>query len=86
MAQIEETRLPGIGIRHEFATAAGARIGVITYRDGRRELLLFDERDPDECRASITLDEASARALADLLGGSQIIEHLEHEQRSHSSE
>jgi TrkA domain protein len=76
MAQIDETLLPGIGLRHDFQTAHGARIGVITYRDGRRELLVFDERDPDECRASVTLDEEDARALADLLGGSQIIEHL----------
>lgn len=81
MADIDETRLPGLGLRHDFQTSAGARIGVITYRDGRRELLLFDERDPDECRASVTLDDEDARALADLLGGSQIIEHLQHEHR-----
>jgi TrkA domain protein len=81
MANIDETRLPGLGLRHDFQTSAGARIGVITYRDGRRELLLFDERDPDECRASVTLDDEDARALADLLGGSQIIEHIQHEHR-----
>lgn len=79
MIRIDETRLPGIGIRHDFVTAAGTRIGVITYRDGRRELVVFAERDPDECRASVHLDEEDAHALADLLGGSQIIEHLERE-------
>ena len=80
MADIEETRLPGLGVRREFLTSAGARIGVVTQRDGRRELLLFDERDPDECRASVTLDDDDSRALADLLGGSQIIEHLRDEE------
>lgn len=80
MTRIDETLLPGIGIRHDFVTVSGARIGVITYRDGRRELLVFDDRDPDECRASVSLSEDDAHALADLLGGSQIIEHLEREQ------
>ena len=78
MARIEETRLPGVGVRHDFTTTTGTRIGMITYRDGRRELLVYDERDPDECRATVELAEDDARALADLLGGSQIIEHLEH--------
>ncbi len=77
MARIEETRLPGIGLRHDFTTSEGTRIGMVTYRDGRRELLIFGERDPDECRATLALDEDDARTLADLLGGSQVIEHLE---------
>ncbi|HWC25402.1 MAG TPA: hypothetical protein VG474_02360 [Solirubrobacteraceae bacterium] len=79
MTRIDETLLPGIGVRHDFVTAAGTRIGVITYRDGRRELVVFAEDDPDECSVSIALDEDDARALADMLGGSQIIEHLERE-------
>jgi hypothetical protein len=79
MTRIDETRLPGIGLRHDFVTAAGARIGVVTYRDGRRELVVYAESDPDECCASVPLDEEDAHVLADLLGGSQIIEHLERE-------
>jgi K+/H+ antiporter YhaU regulatory subunit KhtT len=39
--------------------------------------VLFDEADPDECRVSIALDEEDARALADLLGGSQLVEGIE---------
>ncbi len=77
MARIEETRLPGIGLRHDFATSDGTRIGMVTFRDGRRELLIFDEHDPDECRTTLALSEDDARTLADLLGGSQVIEHLE---------
>jgi len=77
MARIEETRLPGIGVRHDFAAADGTRVGVVTYDTGRRELLVYDERDPDECRPVLALDEDDARALADLLGGSQVIEHLD---------
>jgi TrkA domain protein len=81
MTRIDETRLPGIGIRHDFVTATGTKIGVVTYRDGRRELVVFDERDPDECRAAVYLDEGDAHTLADLLGGSHIIEHVEHERK-----
>ena len=77
MTRIDETNLPGLGVRHDFTTASGARIGTITYRDGRRELLVFDESDPDECRASVQLSEEDAHALADLLGGSQIVGHVE---------
>ena len=76
MARIEETRLPGIGTRHDFITSAGARIGVVTHRDGRRELLVFGERDPDECRATLELSEDDARALADLLGAAHLVVHL----------
>jgi len=85
MADIEETHLPGLGVRHDFETSSGARIGVVTYRDGRREVLLFDEHDRDECRVSVTLDEEDAHALADLLGGSKIVEHLDQERRRPSS-
>jgi TrkA domain protein len=78
MAEITETQLPGVGVRREFLTERGARVGVVRYRDGRRELVLFDETDPDECRASVTLSDDDASALADLLGGSAIIEQAEH--------
>jgi TrkA domain protein len=77
VARIEETRLPGIGLRHDFTTTEGTRIGMVTYREGRRELVIFDERDPDECRATLPLSEDDARTLADLLGGSQVIDHLD---------
>jgi K+/H+ antiporter YhaU regulatory subunit KhtT len=36
---VEITRLPGLGTEREFSTVAGRRIGVLTHRDGHRELL-----------------------------------------------
>ena len=74
MARIEKTRLQGIGVRHDFTVADGTRIGMITYDSGGRELLLYDQRDPDECRTSLALDEDDARTLAELLGGWQGID------------
>ncbi|MGZ5405591.1 MAG: hypothetical protein ACXWDL_13140, partial [Nocardioides sp.] len=45
--EVFETRLPGIGIRYEFTSSANDRLGVVVRRDGRRELVLYDEEDPD---------------------------------------
>jgi TrkA domain protein len=77
MTRIEETKLPGVGVRHEFATRAGARIGVISHRTGRRELLVYGAEDPDACSEVVRLDEEEGHALADLLGGTTIAEHVQ---------
>ncbi|MHB1137494.1 MAG: cation:proton antiporter regulatory subunit [Microthrixaceae bacterium] len=74
MTEIHETELPGIGVRQEFDTAGGARLGVLTTRTGRRELLLYDEDDPDSCRAVVHLDPADATVLSDLLGATRVSE------------
>jgi TrkA domain protein len=71
VARIEETELPGIGVREEFVTGSGTRIGVITTRTGKRDLLLYDAADPDECSAVIPLDGDDSATLAGLLGASR---------------
>jgi len=76
MAEVTETQLPGVGVRHDFATKDGSRIGVLWHRSGRRELLLYDRDDPDACRAVIVLDPDDTRTLAELLGSSQVTEAL----------
>lgn len=55
MVNVDVTPLPGIGTRHDLVSRAGRRIGVITYRDGRRELIVSREDDPDACTASVPL-------------------------------
>jgi TrkA domain protein len=74
---IEQTDLPGIGTRYDFATRAGDRVGVLVHRTGRRELLLYDRGDPDACRSTVPLEEADARTLSELLGGPRLLEHLD---------
>lgn len=74
--RVEETPLPGIGLRHDFVTAAGRRVGVVSHRDGRRELLLYGERDPDACVAQVPMTADEAEALAEILGAPRIIERL----------
>jgi TrkA domain protein len=74
MTEIYETELPGIGVRQEFDTAGGSRLGVLTTRTGRRELLLYDNDDPDACRAVVHLEPADSAVLADLLGANHVSE------------
>jgi TrkA domain protein len=77
VADVEETQLPGLGVRYEFRTARGSRLGVVHHRTGRRELLLYDPHDPDTCRDVIALDADDSRTLAELLGGSRVAEQMD---------
>lgn len=78
---VEVTRLPGIGTKQEFVTGQGRRVGVLTHRDGHRELLLSSLDDPDTCAASVGLSEAECNALGTLLGAPNLVAQLQHEQR-----
>lgn len=71
MADVTETVLPGVGVRHEFTTEDGDRVGVLVHRGGRREVLLYDQRDPDAA-AALVLSSEDARTIAELLGASQV--------------
>ena len=74
MAVVTEIPLPGIGVRHEFATSGGVPVGVLTHRGGRRELLVYDTDDRDTARVSVRLDADDARTLAELLGATTVSE------------
>jgi TrkA domain protein len=74
--EIQETTLPGVGLRHEFTTSGGRQLGVVSYRTGRRELLLYDPNDPDACQEVLRLTPEEADALADLLGAAGLTGRL----------
>lgn len=74
MTEIQETRLPGVGVRHEFTTAGGERVAVLTHRNGRREVAVFNRADPDASRTVLHLSAADTRSLAELLGAGQVSE------------
>lgn len=73
---MEQTALPGIGVRHDMVTGSGRRLGVVTHRNGRRDLVLYDQDDPDACTADIPLTDDEAEALADILGASLMLGQL----------
>lgn len=82
MADIQETPLPGVGVRFDFATASGDHLGMIVHRTGRRELLLYDRDDPDRCRQVVSLEDEDIRTLGDVLGVPRVTEHMETLQQS----
>ena len=73
---VEETPLPGIGVRHDLVVRAGQRLGVVSQVNGDRELVLYDREDPDACQAVVHLKPDEAGALAELLGAPKIMERL----------
>jgi TrkA domain protein len=73
---VEEVPLPGIGVRHDFLTRGGRRVGVLSRRGGRRDLLVYDSRDPDSCSETLALTREEADALGELLATPLIVERL----------
>lgn len=76
MTDVEETILPGVGIRYDFVTTEGKRLGVVHRRTGRRELLIFEPDDQDTCREIVRLSDEDSHALVELLGGGRVAEHV----------
>jgi len=74
--EVEETRLPGIGLRHDFVTRQGRRLGVISQRSGARELVVYDTEDPDACTVALDLTRQESEVLAELLGAAPVVERL----------
>lgn len=78
---LQETRLPGVGVKFTLRLDAGGRLAVILHNDGKRELYWFRHARDDEPRAVITLDDDEARQLGAVIGGAyerpKIVEDLE---------
>ena len=77
MRKVTETDLPGVGIRFDLETNAGRFVGVVVHQSGRRDLVVYDERDVDRARESVELSEDEGHTLGELLGGSPVLEHLD---------
>jgi TrkA domain protein len=76
---VEVTPLPGIGVRKDFALRGGRRVGVVTHRDGKIELIISKPDDPDACMAELPLTVDEAAALSNLLGAPQLVAQLNDE-------
>lgn len=74
--EVEQTALPGIGLLHEFTTRSGRRIGIVSHRTGRRDLVIYDQDDPDRASETMKLNDEEADALAELLGAPRIVQRL----------
>lgn len=74
MAEVTETQLPGVGVRYEFTTRDGVRLGVLHHHGGRREIVVYDEDDPDRAASVVRLDGHDSRTLSELLGATHVTE------------
>ena len=71
-----EVLLPGVGLRYEFTTASGTRLGVIARRDGSFELVRYSVEDPDTSIPLVSLTRQEAGAVADIFGAPRISERF----------
>lgn len=71
---VNETLLPGVGLRYEFDNSDGDRIGVIAHRKGDFEVLVYAAPDRDKARRVFRLTEREAEALAQILGAPRMVE------------
>lgn len=76
MSDINEVKLPGVGVRYEFETLEGKRIGVISHRTGLREIYVSRPDDIDEFKRVLGLSPDDARTLAELLGATRVAQQL----------
>lgn len=74
--RVEQTDLPGIGVRHDLVTSGGRRVGVVSHRGGQRDLAIYDRDDPDASTDLVTLTDDEAEALAEILGASLVLGRL----------
>ena len=76
MAQVEQTPLPGVGVRYDFTTGEGRRLGVVHHQDGRKEVHVGSADDPGAATATFSLGDDEVHTLVEVLGGSRVTENL----------
>jgi TrkA domain protein len=63
--------LPGIGVCQEIGLRDGHRVGVVTRRNGLRDLIFYDE-EGEGAAATVALSDDEANAIAEVLGAPQL--------------
>jgi TrkA domain protein len=75
MVDVRRVNLPGVGVLHSFTTVAGVEIAVVAHRSGASSLTTRVNGD-DVVVPTVRLEEDEARTLAELLGGTRIVESI----------
>ncbi|NUT58749.1 MAG: hypothetical protein HOQ00_07910 [Agromyces sp.] len=77
MVDVRRVTLPGVGVLHSFAAADGGEVAVVAHRTGSSDLVSRPPgaRDDDDA-VTVRLDEDEAHTLAELLGGTRIVESI----------
>jgi TrkA domain protein len=75
MVDVRRVELPGLGVLHSIVTHDALEISVVAHRTGTSDLIV--RRDDEETPVvTARLENDEARTLADLLGGTRIIESI----------
>jgi TrkA domain protein len=73
---VKEVLLPSIGLRYEFTSHDGDRIGIVARRSGDFEIVRYTRDDPDQAQPVFRLTGDEAEAVAQILGAPRIAERL----------
>lgn len=73
---VKEVLLPGVGLRYEFTSHKGDRIGIIARRGGDFDIVLYAPDDPDQARPLLRLTDEEADTVAQILGAPRIAERF----------
>jgi TrkA domain protein len=74
--EVNEVLLPGVGLRYEFVTSDGDRIGIVAHRTGGFDMVAYRATDPDESVPLFRLTAEEADAVAEILGATRIAERF----------
>lgn len=74
--ELEETLLPGVGVRYELRCASGQSLGIVVQREGGAEISVYDARDPDRATGMFRLSPAEADAVAEVLGAPRLTQRF----------
>ncbi|MEQ4209721.1 cation:proton antiporter regulatory subunit [Actinopolymorpha sp. B17G11] len=74
--EVTEVLLPGVGIRYEFNTEEGERVGIIARRTGDVDLVTYAAADPDVARPVLSLTADEAETVAEILGAPRVAERF----------
>src|SRR5947209_14851732 len=73
---VKEVLLPGVGLRYEFTSHTGDRIGIIARRGGEFDVVRYAADDPDQARPLLRLTDEEADTVAQILGAPRIAERF----------
>ena len=74
---VNQTPLPGVGVRYDFTTKSGDHVGIIHHHTHRYDLLVYDKLDPDSCTTALRLEEEDGHALAEIMGSTRIAKPID---------
>ena len=76
VVELEETLLPGVGVRYQLRCSSGQVLGIVVQREGGAEVAVYDRRDPDRATGMFRLSPEEADAVAEVLGAPRLTQRF----------